>query len=98
MHVGFVGLGTMGLPMARSLVQAGHDLTVYDIRPEAVDVLVSEGARCAVSAADLAAKVELVLVALVDDAQVEAELLGDDGILANATGCAAVIVHSTVHP
>ena len=44
MEIGFIGLGTMGFHMARRLIEAGHKLTVFDIRPEAVARLVALGA------------------------------------------------------
>jgi 3-hydroxyisobutyrate dehydrogenase-like beta-hydroxyacid dehydrogenase len=47
MEIGFVGLGNMGFPIARRLVQAHHDLVVYDTRAEPVDELVALGARAA---------------------------------------------------
>ena len=45
MEIGFIGLGKMGFPMARRLIEAGHQLTVFDTRKEAVDKLVALGAR-----------------------------------------------------
>ena len=47
MHLGFVGTGTMGAPMAMCLIDAGHELTVYDVRPEATAALGARGARAA---------------------------------------------------
>ena len=45
MEIGFIGLGKMGFPMARRLIEAGHQLTVFDTRKEAVDRLVAMGAQ-----------------------------------------------------
>jgi 3-hydroxyisobutyrate dehydrogenase-like beta-hydroxyacid dehydrogenase len=64
MDIGFIGLGKMGLPMARRLIEAGHKLVVHDQRTEAVDTLVSLGARAAKSPADVADQVETVLASL----------------------------------
>ncbi|MHC2288664.1 6-phosphogluconate dehydrogenase (decarboxylating) [Bradyrhizobium barranii subsp. barranii] len=47
MHIGFIGLGNMGFPIARRLVEAGHKLVVFDTRKEAVDKLVARGATAA---------------------------------------------------
>ena len=47
MEIGFIGLGKMGFPMARRLIEAGHQLTVFDTRKEAVDQLVALGAQAA---------------------------------------------------
>ena len=46
-RLGFIGLGTMGNPMATNLVNSGYEVTVFDIRPEAVRVLVGVGALAA---------------------------------------------------
>lgn len=64
MEIGFIGLGKMGFPMARRLVEAGHQLTVFDTRTEAVDKLVAMGAQAASSPKDIADRVETVLASL----------------------------------
>lgn len=64
MEIGFIGLGKMGLPMARRLVEAGHKLTVYDTRREAVDQLVALGAEAASSPKDVADRTETVMASL----------------------------------
>ena len=45
MDIGFIGLGKMGFPMARRLIEAGHQLVVFDTRSDAVDRLLAMGAR-----------------------------------------------------
>ena len=64
MEIGFIGLGKMGFPMARRLVEAGHQLTVFDTRKEAVDKLVALGAAAASSPKDIADRCETVLASL----------------------------------
>ncbi len=64
MEIGFIGLGKMGLPMARRLVEAGHKLVVYDARPEAIDKLVALGAEAASSPKDVADRTETVMASL----------------------------------
>ena len=64
MDIGFIGLGKMGFPMARRLVEAGHKLVVYDQRKEAVDKLVALGAQAASSPKDVADRAETVLASL----------------------------------
>jgi len=49
MDVGFIGLGNMGFPMARRLIEAGHRLVAFDTRKEALDTLVARGATAATS-------------------------------------------------
>src|SRR3954471_11863161 len=64
MDIGFIGLGKMGFPMARRLIEAGHKLVVYDQRKEAVDKLVALGATAASSPKEVADRVETVLASL----------------------------------
>ena len=64
MEIGFIGLGKMGFPMARRLIEAGHKLVVFDTRKEAVDKLLARGARAATSPRDVADKVETVMASL----------------------------------
>ncbi|MCC8960363.1 NAD(P)-dependent oxidoreductase [Bradyrhizobium sp. Pear77] len=64
MEIGFIGLGKMGFPMARRLIEAGHKLTVFDMRKDAVDQLVALGAAAATSPKDIADRVETVMASL----------------------------------
>ena len=64
MEIGFIGLGKMGFPMARRLVEAGHQLTVFDTRKEAVDKLLALGAQAASSPKEIADRCETVLASL----------------------------------
>src|SRR3954451_1492692 len=64
MDIGFIGLGKMGFPMARRLIEAKHQLVVHDQRKEAVDKLVALGAQAASSPKDAADRAETVLASL----------------------------------
>ncbi len=64
MDIGFIGLGKMGFPMARRLIEAKHQLTVFDQRQEAVEKLVALGAQAALSTKDVADRAETVLASL----------------------------------
>jgi len=64
MDIGFIGLGKMGFPMARRLVEARHQLIVFDQRKEAVDRLVALGAQAASSPKEIADRVETVMASL----------------------------------
>ncbi|MEA2831139.1 MAG: hypothetical protein QOF22_1887 [Bradyrhizobium sp.] len=64
MDIGFIGLGKMGLPMARRLIEAKHQLVVFDQRREAMDQLVALGAQAASSPKEIADRTETVLVSL----------------------------------
>jgi 3-hydroxyisobutyrate dehydrogenase-like beta-hydroxyacid dehydrogenase len=64
MEIGFIGLGKMGQPMARRLIEAGHSLVIYDTRNDAVAPLIALGARVASSPADVGDRVETVMASL----------------------------------
>src|SRR5258706_2507768 len=64
MDIGFIGLGKMGFPMARRLIEAKHQLIVFDRRKDAVDKLVALGAQAASSPKDVADRAETVLASL----------------------------------
>src|SRR5881227_3786553 len=64
MEIGFIGLGKMGFPMARRLIEAKHQLIVYDQRKEAVDKLATLGAKAASSPKNVADRTETVLASL----------------------------------
>jgi len=78
--VGFIGLGNMGLPIARNLLKVGHELTVYNRTRSKAEALASAGAKLANSLAEACAA-EVVMTMLADDPAVEQTTLGDGGIL-----------------
>jgi 3-hydroxyisobutyrate dehydrogenase-like beta-hydroxyacid dehydrogenase len=101
MRVAFIGLGNMGLGMAHNLLRAGMATTVFDVRAEPVQSVVSAGATAAGSCADAAAHAEVVCVATFSEQQVRDVLAGTDGdpgVLAGAAPGAVVAVHSTISP
>jgi 3-hydroxyisobutyrate dehydrogenase-like beta-hydroxyacid dehydrogenase len=82
MHLGYIGVGKMGAPMAMRLVDAGHTLTVFDSRAEAMKPFTERGARAAQSVAAVAREVEIVLVCLPSPEivrKVAAEIAGAGG-------------------
>ena len=97
-QVGFIGLGTMGRPMAINLIKAGHSLTVFDINPSAVEALVSAGATAAGSAREAASGAEVVVCMLPASQHVAAVAHGPDGFIAGLSPGAAVIDMSTIDP
>jgi 3-hydroxyisobutyrate dehydrogenase len=101
MHVGFIGLGNMGLGMARNIAKAGHTMTVRDIRPEAAGVLAGDGARVAGSAAEAARDADLVCLSLFSEAHLRTVVFGadgDPGVLETVRPGAVITIHSTVSP
>ena len=81
MDIGFIGLGQMGFHMARRLVEAGHGVTVFDTRREAVDRLIALGARAAGSPRTMADQVETVMASLPTPDIVLAVATGADGVI-----------------
>ena len=97
-RIGFVGLGTMGAAMAGHLVRSGHPLTVWNRTPGRAGELVAAGAVEAVDPASLAAASDVVVVCVSDTPDVEAVLLGSDGVAAGGRPGALVIDCSTIAP
>ena len=97
-QIGFVGLGIMGKPMARNLMQAGYALTVYDIVGEPVEELATEGATPAASSAEVAATTDKIITMLPDSADSERAILGPNGVLEGAKPGSIVIDMSSISP
>ncbi len=81
--IGFVGLGNMGGPMARRLAQAGYDVSVFDINPEAFAQATDAGATAATSALECAHGRDILCTSLPRPDHVEAVMSGADGVLAS---------------
>jgi ABC-type nitrate/sulfonate/bicarbonate transport system substrate-binding protein len=80
MIVGFIGLGTMGRPMARNILAKGHRLIVYDVQAAAVSALAEAGAAIARTPREVAEGSEIVITMLPDAPDVERAALGADGV------------------
>lgn len=99
MHIGFLGLGNMGDPMARNLLKAGHRLSVFDLSTTALAGLVEAGALEVASPADIAqAGVEIIISMLPAAAHVRQVYLGDDGLLSHVPAGVLLIDCSTIDP
>ncbi|WP_338050415.1 3-hydroxyisobutyrate dehydrogenase [Pseudomonas lalucatii] len=99
MHIGFLGLGNMGGPMARNLLKAGHSVSVFDPSNQAVAVLVEAGAQAATSPAAIAqAQVDAIVTMLPAATQVKQVYLGQDGLLAHVRPGVLLIDSSTIDP
>ena len=81
MKIAFLGLGAMGLPMARRLLAAGHEVTVWNRTRERAEALLPVGARVAATPAEAAGSAEAVLTMLFDDAAHESVVFGPYGVL-----------------
>jgi 3-hydroxyisobutyrate dehydrogenase len=96
--VGVVGVGNMGLSMARRLLDRGHPVVVRDIRAEAEAGAMAAGATTAPDCAALAQCCDLLIVAVVDAAQCQAALFGEGGVCDGLHARSAVMVCSTIGP
>jgi L-threonate 2-dehydrogenase len=94
--VGQVGLGIMGGAFAKHLLAAGFDVIGYDVAPAAVRALVSAGGQSARSAAEVAARVRIVITSLPSPAAMEAAYFGKQGIAAGARAGTVVVEASTM--
>jgi L-threonate 2-dehydrogenase len=95
-RIGFIGLGAMGFGMAASLCRAGFAVTGYDLRREAIDRLAKLGGAGSASPDEAARSAEVLVLMVVNDAQVEAVLFGDHGAAAALPEGAVVVLSSTV--
>lgn len=84
MNLGFIGTGTMGNPMAKNLVAAGHSLAVFDVRAEVTQELEGLGARRAANPKEVARASQMVFTSLPGPAEVRDVVLGEGGILEGA--------------
>lgn len=96
--IGFIGIGDLGAAMAATIARNGYDLTVFDLREEAMAKAEGFGARRAASVAEVASTVDVVCSCVLYDDQVRQIFEGEDGIIANAKAGLIAMIHSTVHP
>jgi 3-hydroxyisobutyrate dehydrogenase len=96
--VGVVGLGTMGGPMAACMVKAGLRVVGFDVHEQARAALASVGGEPVGSLAELAELAEQVHVVVVDDAQLQSVVLGQEGLLGQLRAGSVIVIHSTVTP
>lgn len=98
MRIAFIGLGTMGAPMAARLIDAGHDLIVHNRTRQRELALAERGARRADSPRQAAAEAEVVITMVADTPDVESVLFGPDGVVASVRAGATVVDMSTIAP
>jgi len=96
--IGFIGLGIMGRGMTRNLLKAGFDVTVWNRTTSRMDELGAEGAKTAQSPADLAAQCDILITCVSDTPDVEAVILGENGVIHGIKSGALVIDMSTISP
>ncbi|MBB5042234.1 L-threonate dehydrogenase [Shinella fusca] len=96
--VAVIGLGAMGLGMARSLLRAGLSVSGYDTNPDALDALKAAGGRAGASASEAARGADILVLVVVNAAQVESALFGAEGAAAALGDGAVVIASPTMAP
>ena len=96
--IGFIGLGIMGRPMAKNLLKAGYPLVVHNRSRGAVDDLVKAGAKAGTSPRDVASQSDVLITMLPNSPDVEAVVLGRDGVIEGARAGMSLLDMSTISP
>ncbi len=96
--IGFIGLGIMGGGMVRNLLKAGFPVCVWNRTQAKAEALAGEGATAATSPADVAAQCGIIITCVSDTPDVEAVILGEEGIIHAAQPGSLVIDCSTISP
>jgi 2-hydroxy-3-oxopropionate reductase len=96
--IGFIGLGIMGLPMARNLLKAGYRVVAYDLAGERLSQALAHGALSASSPRDIALQSEALITMLPDSPDVENVYLGEGGVLSGARAGTLLVDMSTISP
>ena len=96
--IGFIGLGIMGKPMAKNLVKAGYDLTVFDINNDAVGELAATGALKGSSSKDVAYRTDIILTMLPNSPHVKEVILGKDGVIDGVKQNSILVDMSSIAP
>lgn len=97
-RLGFIGLGDMGMPMARHLIDAGYPLAVWARAPAKVSAIVEAGATPCPTPRALAAQSDAILLCVFDAAAVNEVVFGPDGVAAAGAADKLLIDHTTSHP
>ncbi len=98
MKIGFIGLGIMGLPMAKNLLKGGYSLVVHNRSRKPVEELTSHGAEQAFSSREVAERTDVVITMLPDSPDVREVILGRDGVIEGVRPGMVVIDMSTISP
>lgn len=97
-RIGFIGLGIMGLPMARNLINAGYQVTAFDINKRALDQICTYGAEKGQSPKDVSQKSDVIITMLPNSPQVREVVLGEGGVLEGIESGKTVIDMSSISP
>ncbi|MDQ8729698.1 3-hydroxyisobutyrate dehydrogenase [Bradyrhizobium sp. LHD-71] len=95
-HIGFIGLGNMGLPMAQNLIKEGHDVTGFDVVTASVEKLTAAGGKAAADVSGVARNATVVVTMLPSGKEARAIYLGGEGLIAKARAGTLLIDCSTI--
>ncbi|HET7480655.1 MAG TPA: 2-hydroxy-3-oxopropionate reductase [Rubrobacteraceae bacterium] len=96
--IGFIGLGIMGKPMAKNLLEAGYELTVYNRSPEKAEELAGDGATVGGNPKEVAENSDIIITMLPDSPQVNEVVAGENGVLEGIKEGALIVDMSTISP
>jgi 3-hydroxyisobutyrate dehydrogenase-like beta-hydroxyacid dehydrogenase len=96
--IGFIGLGNMGKLMTSNLLQAGFEVTVYDIRKEETEKMAAKGAKTASSLKELGERSDIVFVMVLNFKQAQSVTMGAEGVIGGMKKGSVLIVTSTIAP
>lgn len=98
MKIGFIGLGIMGKPMAKNILKAGYDMTVFDISLDSVENVRAAGARVAPSSKEVAAVSDVIITMLPNSQHVREAVCGENGVLVGMKPGTIVVDMSSIAP
>jgi 2-hydroxy-3-oxopropionate reductase len=98
MKIGFIGLGIMGKPMAKNMIKAGYNLTVFDLNKPAIEEVVAAGAKASQSIRELAADSDVIITMLPNSPHVKSVVLGEGGVIETAKVGTVLIDMSSIAP
>ena len=96
--IGFIGLGIMGLPMARNLLKAGYPVVAYNRTSSRTEELATDGATTAASPKEVSEQASVIITMVTDSPDVEEVVLGQDGVIEGIQRNAVLIDMSTISP
>ena len=96
--VGLIGIGDMGIGMAKNIVKQGFNLTGYDLRAERLEMLSKLGGKPAASCREVGENSDIVLIMVLNGDQVKKVVLGKDGLLEGMKEGSTIVVSATINP
>tara|TARA_B100000676_G_scaffold135488_1_gene134381 strand:- start:316 stop:726 length:411 start_codon:yes stop_codon:yes gene_type:complete len=97
-RIGFIGLGIMGAPMAKNLLDAGYEVSAYDIIEKNLDTVIEKGAFKASSPKEVSEKSDIIITMVQNSPQSEKAILGENGALEGASEGNLIIDMSSISP